>query len=211
MIDNLKSPKYKVKTPNVCSFPNIPKIQCQKTEAHPPSMIDHLKSPKYNVKIPNVCSFPNPQNTMSKDSSPPPSMIDHLKSPKYNVKIPNVCSFPNPQNTMSKDSSPPPPSMIDHLKSPKYNVKIPNFCSFPNPQNTMSKDSNTPPPFEEKFLSPIYFWDRSLTPNVLNVIKYSEFCSLQFAILSCNLPYVTILDIYGIFRPCPFWALRQCW
>ena len=171
MIDNLKSPKYKVKIPKTCSFPNpqnakskhqmfavsqIPKIQCQKTEAHPPSMIDHLKSPKYNVKIPNVCSFPNPQNTMSKDWSPPPPLWSIISKPQNTMSKYQMFAVSQiPKIQCQKTEAHPPPlydrsSQIPKIqsqntkdlqfpKSPKYKVKIPKICSFPNPQNTKSK------------------------------------------------------------------------
>ena len=177
MIDNLKSPKYKVKIPKTCSFPNpqnakskhqmfavsqIPKIQCQKTEAHPPSMIDHLKSPKYNVKIPNVCSFPNPQNTMSKDWSPPPPLYDRSsQNPKIQCQNTKCLQFPKSPKYNVKRLKPTPPlydrsSQIPKIqsqntinlqfpKSPKYKVKTPKICSFPNPQNTTNPQKTKAP------------------------------------------------------------------
>ena len=93
LIDNLKSPKYKVKIPKICSFPNPQNTtNPQKTKA--PSLIDNLKSPKYKVKIPKTCSFPNPQNTKSKYQRLAVSQIPKIqsqntkdlqfpKSPKY--------------------------------------------------------------------------------------------------------------------------------
>ena len=133
MIDNLKSPKYKVKIPKICSFPNpqntkskyqrfavsqIPKIQSQNTKD-----LQFPKSPKYHKSPkkqgPSKWSITsNPQNTKSKYQRLAVSQIPKIQS----------------QNT----------KCLQFPKSPKYNVKRlkptpPLWSIISNPQNTKSK------------------------------------------------------------------------